>query len=71
MLPGIIGCLQANEVVKLILNVGEPLIGRLLLFDALGTTLWAGLGFVLGSVFHGAVGGVLKALEALGTRAPT
>jgi molybdopterin/thiamine biosynthesis adenylyltransferase/rhodanese-related sulfurtransferase/molybdopterin converting factor small subunit len=35
VLPGIIGCLQANEVLKLILGVGEPLIGRLLLFDAL------------------------------------
>lgn len=35
VLPGIIGALQANEVIKLILGVGEPLIGRLLLFDAL------------------------------------
>src|SRR5438874_3927729 len=34
ILPGIIGCLQANEAVKLILGKGEPLIGRLLLFDA-------------------------------------
>lgn len=38
ILPAIIGSLQANEVVKLILGVGEPLIGRLVLFDALGTT---------------------------------
>ncbi|HSG82164.1 MAG TPA: molybdopterin-synthase adenylyltransferase MoeB [Gemmatimonadota bacterium] len=35
VLPGIIGALQANETVKLILGAGEPLIGRLLLFDAL------------------------------------
>jgi molybdopterin/thiamine biosynthesis adenylyltransferase/rhodanese-related sulfurtransferase len=35
VLPGVIGALQANEVVKLIVGIGEPLIGRLLLFDAL------------------------------------
>ena len=35
VLPGIIGCIQAAETVKLILGQGEPLIGRLLLFDAL------------------------------------
>ena len=35
VLPGIIGSLQANEVIKLILGEGEPMIGRLLLFDAL------------------------------------
>jgi sulfur-carrier protein adenylyltransferase/sulfurtransferase len=35
VLPGIIGALQANEVVKLILGVGQPLIGRLVVFDAL------------------------------------
>ncbi|MFN3133996.1 MAG: molybdopterin-synthase adenylyltransferase MoeB [Candidatus Kryptonium sp.] len=35
VLPGIIGTLQALEVIKLILGVGRPLIGRLLLFDAL------------------------------------
>ena len=33
-LPGIAGTLQANEVIKLVLGVGEPLIGRLLTFDA-------------------------------------
>lgn len=35
ILPGIIGVIQATETVKLILGKGEPLIGRLLLFDAL------------------------------------
>jgi adenylyltransferase/sulfurtransferase len=35
VLPGIIGSLQANEVIKLIVGVGDPLIGRLVLFDAL------------------------------------
>jgi adenylyltransferase/sulfurtransferase len=35
VLPGIIGSLQANEAIKLIVGIGEPLIGRLLLFDAL------------------------------------
>jgi adenylyltransferase/sulfurtransferase len=35
VLPGIIGSLQANEVIKLIIGRGEPTIGRLLLFDAL------------------------------------
>ena len=35
VLPGIIGCLQANEAIKLILGIGDPLIGRLVLFDAL------------------------------------
>ena len=37
ILPGIIGLLQATEAVKLILGVGQPLIGRLLTFDALAT----------------------------------
>jgi adenylyltransferase/sulfurtransferase len=36
ILPGIIGCIQANEAIKLILGIGDPLIGRLLLYDALG-----------------------------------
>src|ERR1700734_2613909 len=36
ILPGLVGVMQATEVVKLILGVGEPLIGRLLLIDALG-----------------------------------
>ena len=35
VLPGIIGSLQALEAIKLIIGEGEPLIGRLLLFDAL------------------------------------
>lgn len=36
ILPGIIGLIQATEAVKLILGLGESLIGRLLLYDALG-----------------------------------
>ena len=36
ILPGLVGIIQATEVVKLILGKGEPLIGRLLLVDALG-----------------------------------
>lgn len=35
ILPGIVGLIQANEVIKLILGVGDSLVGRLLLFDAL------------------------------------
>ena len=37
VLPGIVGSLQANEALKLALGAGEPLVGRLLLFDALET----------------------------------
>jgi adenylyltransferase/sulfurtransferase len=36
VLPGIVGAIQAMETVKLILGAGDPLAGRLLLFDALG-----------------------------------
>ena len=36
ILPGLVGVIQATEAIKLILNRGEPLIGRLLLVDALG-----------------------------------
>jgi adenylyltransferase/sulfurtransferase len=36
ILPGTIGLIQATETVKLILGIGEPLVGRLLLYDALG-----------------------------------
>ena len=35
VLPGIVGCIQALETIKMIVGRGEPLIGRLLLFDAL------------------------------------
>jgi sulfur-carrier protein adenylyltransferase/sulfurtransferase len=35
VLPGILGTLQAAEALKLVLGIGEPLIGRLLIFDAL------------------------------------
>ncbi len=37
MLPGIVGCLQANEALKLIVGYGDPLVGRLLTFDAQST----------------------------------
>jgi adenylyltransferase/sulfurtransferase len=36
ILPGLLGIIQATEVIKLILKTGDPLIGRLLLVDALG-----------------------------------
>src|ERR1700720_210741 len=36
ILPGLVGVMQATEVIKLILGVGDPLVGRLLLVDALG-----------------------------------
>lgn len=36
VLPGVVGMLQATEVIKLVLGIGEPLVGRLLHFDALG-----------------------------------
>ncbi|HXW17412.1 MAG TPA: molybdopterin-synthase adenylyltransferase MoeB [Candidatus Acidoferrales bacterium] len=36
VLPGIIGSIQAMETLKLILEKGQPLVGRLLIFDALG-----------------------------------
>jgi adenylyltransferase/sulfurtransferase len=35
ILPGVIGTLQATETIKVLLGIGEPLIGRLLLYDAL------------------------------------
>ncbi len=37
VLPGILGSLEASEAIKLVLRIGEPLVGRLLLVDALGT----------------------------------
>jgi hypothetical protein len=36
VLPGIIGVVQATEAIKLLLGIGDPLIGRLLTYDALG-----------------------------------
>src|SRR6201996_6058978 len=36
ILPGLVGIIQATEVIKLILGVGDPLVGRLLLVDSLG-----------------------------------
>jgi sulfur-carrier protein adenylyltransferase/sulfurtransferase len=38
VLPGIIGSLQALETIKLILGIGTPLVGRLLMFDGLALT---------------------------------
>jgi len=38
VLPGVIGMIQTTEVIKLILGIGEPLIGRLLTYDALSAT---------------------------------
>ena len=38
VLPGVIGSLQANEALKLALGIGNPLVGRLLMFDALDGT---------------------------------
>ena len=37
VLPGIVGTLQTNEAIKLAAQIGDPLVGRLLLFDALAT----------------------------------
>ena len=36
MLPGVIGVVQATEAIKILVGMGEPLIGRLLTYDALG-----------------------------------
>jgi adenylyltransferase/sulfurtransferase len=38
ILPGLIGCIQATEAIKLIIGKGETLIGRLVLYDALAMT---------------------------------
>jgi sulfur-carrier protein adenylyltransferase/sulfurtransferase len=38
VLPGVMGLLQATEVIKLVVGIGEPLIGHLLLYEALGAT---------------------------------
>jgi molybdopterin/thiamine biosynthesis adenylyltransferase len=35
VVPGVMGLLQATEAIKLILNFGDPLVGRLLIWDAL------------------------------------
>ncbi|MSO40309.1 MAG: molybdopterin-synthase adenylyltransferase MoeB [Solirubrobacterales bacterium] len=37
VMAGVMGLLQANEVIKLSADIGEPLVGRLLLYDSLGT----------------------------------
>jgi sulfur-carrier protein adenylyltransferase/sulfurtransferase len=38
LLPGVVGLIQATEVAKLILGIGDPLVGRLLTYDALSMT---------------------------------
>jgi sulfur-carrier protein adenylyltransferase/sulfurtransferase len=38
VLPGVVGLIQATEAVKLLLGIGEPLVGRLLVYDALAMT---------------------------------
>jgi bacteriocin biosynthesis cyclodehydratase domain-containing protein len=38
VLPGVIGVIQANEALKIVVGYGEPLVGRLLLFDAQSTS---------------------------------
>jgi len=38
VLPGVVGLIQATEAVKVLLNIGEPLVGRLLVYDALSMT---------------------------------
>ena len=38
-IPGIIGTIQAMETIKLLLGVGEPLTGRMLIFDGLGMSI--------------------------------
>ncbi|MBN1264212.1 MAG: molybdopterin-synthase adenylyltransferase MoeB [Anaerolineales bacterium] len=38
VLPGTIGTLQATEALKVLLDIGEPLVGKLMLYDALGMT---------------------------------
>jgi sulfur-carrier protein adenylyltransferase/sulfurtransferase len=37
VMAGVMGLLQANEVIKLVVGIGEPLVGRLLLYDSLAT----------------------------------
>jgi len=39
MLPGMVGAMQANEVIKLLVGAGQPLIGRLLVLDALAAAV--------------------------------
>jgi molybdopterin/thiamine biosynthesis adenylyltransferase len=38
VLPGVIGSIQGAEALKLVLGIGDPLVGRLLLYDALAAT---------------------------------
>jgi sulfur-carrier protein adenylyltransferase/sulfurtransferase len=57
VLPGIIGSMQANEVLKLILNIGESLSGKLYTFDALT---------MQSTVFHVAANPINHTITALG-----
>ena len=50
ILPGLVGVIQATEVIKLILGNGEPLIGRLLLVDVLSMRLPRTVGSVRGRI---------------------
>ncbi len=38
VLPGVVGTIQATEAIKMLLGIGEPLVGRLLMYDALAMT---------------------------------
>ena len=42
VLPGVVGSIQATEALKLALGIGDPLVGRLLLFDALAASFTEG-----------------------------
>src|SRR5205807_143527 len=61
VLPGIVGTLQTNEALKLALGIGEPLIGRLLLIDALAADF---------SEVQASGATVRELLEDLSTRLP-
>jgi adenylyltransferase/sulfurtransferase len=39
VLPGLVGCVQALETIKVILDIGRPLIGRMVYFDTLSMEL--------------------------------
>ena len=39
VLPGLVGCMQALEVIKVILSAGKPLVGRMMHFDTLSSEI--------------------------------